>query len=106
MTKLIEKLKKRWGVKNYWQLLLILFIFAITGIATLYVRKISFDLLGVSSDTQWWIRASIWVLVVFPSYQLLFLLFGFVLGQFDFVWRFEKKSIGRLKSLFVRSEAE
>ena len=106
MKDLIKKLQKRWGVDNYGQLLLILFIFAITGIATLYVRKVSFELLGITPETGWAVRAATWLLVVFPSYQLLFLLFGFIFGQFDFVWRFEKKSLGRLKNIFVRSEAE
>ena len=106
MKELIEKLKERWGVENYWQLLLILFIFAITGMATLYVRKISFELLGITPDADWWIRTAAWLLVVFPAYQLLFLMFGFVFGQFEFVWRFEKKSLGRIKSLFVRSEPD
>lgn len=92
----------RWGVETIGGLLLILFIFAITGLTTLYVRKLVFGWLGFTSQTSLGIEILAWVLVVFPSYQILFLLFGFVLGQFEFVWNFEKKSLHRIKSLFVR----
>ena len=104
MTDFLDKLKERWGVHTYGQLALILFIFAITGISTLVVRKFAFDLIGITEATAYWVKIVAWILVVFPSYQLLFLFYGFILGQFDFVWRFEKKSLGRIKSLFVKSD--
>jgi hypothetical protein len=104
MTKIFEKLKERWGLNSFWHVVLILFIFSITGMTTLYVRQFFFDLMGISSDTATVVKVLAWLLVVFPSYQALFLMYGFVLGQFDFVWRFEKKSLARIKNLFVRSE--
>lgn len=104
MTKYIEKLKERWGVESYGQVALILVIFSVTGMTTLYVRKVLFGLFGITAETQMWIKIVAWVLVVFPSYQLLFLFFGFILGQFSFVWRFEKQSLSRIKNLFVRSD--
>lgn len=104
MTKYIEKLKERWGVESYWQVMLILFIFSISGMSSLYVRKFVFDLIGITSDTAFWIKAAAWLLTVFPSYQILFLLYGFLLGQFNFVWKFEKQNLGRIKNLFVRSD--
>ena len=104
MTKLFEKLKERWGLNSFWHVVLILFIFSITGMTTLYVRQFFFDLMGITSDTGTVIKILAWLLVVFPSYQALFLMYGFVLGQFDFVWRFEKKSLARIRNLFVRSE--
>jgi uncharacterized BrkB/YihY/UPF0761 family membrane protein len=101
MGELIEKLKKRWGVETFGGFLLILFIFSITGMTTLYVRKLSFGWLGFTEETPLWIEIVAWIFVVFPSYQILFLLYGFLLGQFEFVWNFEKKSLHRIKSLFV-----
>lgn len=102
VDELIEKMKKRWGVESLGGLFVILFIFSITGITTLYVRKIVFEWLGFSAATPLWIEIFAWILVVFPSYQLLFLMYGFILGQFEFVWNFEKKSLHRIKSLFVK----
>jgi len=104
MKELFEKLQKRWGVTSFWQVLLILFIFAITGMTTLYVREFLFELFGITGDTHVALRVTAWLLVVFPAYQGLFLFYGLVLGQFDFVWRFEKESLSRIKNLFVRSE--
>lgn len=101
---MIEKMKKRWGVESFGGLLLILFIFAITGITTLYVRNVVFEWIGIGSATPFWIELLAWLLVVFPVYQLLFLFFGFITGQFQFVWKFEKKSLNRIKSLFVGSK--
>ncbi len=98
---MIENLKKRWGVESFGGLLLILFIFAITGITTLYVRKLVFGWIGIGSATPLWIEIILWLLIVFPAYQILFLLFGFLMGQFEFVWNFEKKSLNRIKNLFV-----
>lgn len=103
MHKLIEKLKQRWGVESFGGLLLILFIFSITGMTALYIRKFAFHWLGIDEETPLWIESIVWILVVFPSYQILFLLYGFLLGQFEFVWNFEKKNLHRLKSIFSSS---
>ncbi|MDX1639045.1 MAG: DUF6787 family protein [Balneolaceae bacterium] len=103
MNELIEKLKERWGVTTIWQLLLILFIFAITGMSALYVRKVLFGWLGINEQTPAWIEIIAWVLTVFPAYQLLFLFYGLILGQFEFVWRFEKKSLQRLTGLLRKN---
>lgn len=103
MGKLIEKLKHRWGVESVGQVFLILFIFSITGMTTLYVKEFFFNLIGFSAHTPVWEKVLIWALVILPAYQLLFLGYGFLFGQFDFVWRFEKKSLGRIKSLFSPS---
>ena len=102
MEQFIEKIMERWGVESVGGFLLILFIFAITGITTLYVRQLAFGWLGFSDMTPLWIEVVAWILVVFPSYQILFLLYGFILGRFEFVWNFEKKSLRRIKRLFVR----
>lgn len=104
MSELIEKLMKRWGVESYGGLILILFIFSITGLTALYVRKYVFGWLGLNAETPLWIEIIAWALVIFPIYQVLFLLYGFILGQFEFVWNFEKKSLHRIKNLFARRE--
>ncbi|MBN2731334.1 MAG: prolipoprotein diacylglyceryl transferase [Balneolaceae bacterium] len=104
MEKLMEKLKARWGVESPWQVLLILFIFAITGFSALYVRKFFFTFFGIDAQTPMWSKILLWVLTVVPSYQVLFLTYGFLLGQFEFVWEFEKNSARRIKRLFSFSK--
>lgn len=105
MSKLIEKLMKRWGVDSYGGLLLILFIFALTGISVLYVRRYAFGWLGLNAETPVLVEVVAWVIIVFPAYQVLLLLYGFILGQFEFVWNFEKKSLHRIKNLFAREDS-
>lgn len=100
MKRIFEKLKARWGVESPWQVLLILFIFSITGLSSLYVRKFFFALFGVDPQTPIWQKIILWILTVVPSYQVLFLTYGFLLGQFEFVWEFEKNSARRIKRLF------
>lgn len=102
MNEIYEKLKRRWGVDTFWQVILILVIFAITGMTALYIKKIVFTLLGYDAQTPFWLKAVTWFFTVLPSYQVLFLFYGFLFGQFDFVWRFEKKSLERIKGLFEK----
>ncbi len=105
MAEFIEKLKKRWQVETLWHVVLILFIFSITGITSLYVRHFFFELIGVNEQTAVWARVVLWIVIEVPVYQILFLAYGFLLGQFNFVWQFEKKSISRVKDLFSSSKA-
>ncbi len=91
----------RWEVETVWQVVVILVIFAITGLSALYVKELAFGWVGIADSTPWWIRASCWFVFVLPSYQVLFLIYGFLLGQFDFVWRFEKNSLQRIRNLFL-----
>lgn len=105
MRKIVAKLKERWQVETVGGVLLILFIFSITGMTALYVRQFTFEWLGFNAQTPLWLEGIAWVVVIFPAYQVLFLLYGFLLGQFEFVWNFEKKSFGRLINLFVRENS-
>lgn len=94
---MLKKFKEKWDIKNNFQLVLIFVAFSITGSASLAVRKFVFDWLGITGDTSLWIKVPLYVLVVFPAYQILFLLIGTLLGQFRFAWEFEKKVFSRFK---------
>lgn len=100
LRELYQKLKERWGVETLGQVMIILIIFSITGISALYVRRFVFNILGFTPETQTWIKVLAWLLTVLPSYQVLFLFYGYLLGQFEFVWEFEKKSFKKIKNLF------
>lgn len=93
---MLKKIKDRWNVKSNFQLLLILIVFSITGSATLVVRKAAFEWLGITADTSLWIKFPLYILIIFPAYQILFLIIGTLLGQFKFAWEFEKKMFSRL----------
>lgn len=97
---MLEKLKQRWGVSSIWQVILILIVFACTGFSVLYIKQPLFDLAGITADTSPWIRIPFYIFTIFPIYQVLLLLYGFVFGQFRFFWNFEKRMMSRVRSLF------
>lgn len=94
---MLKKLKTKWNIKSNYQLLLILVIFSITGSASLIVRKAVFDWIGITAETSLWIKFPLYVLIIIPAYQILFLVIGTLFGQFRFAWEFEKRFFKRLK---------
>ena len=94
---MLERLKKRWNIKSNFQLVLILIIFSVSGSSTLFVRQVVFEWIGVTGDTSLWIKVPLYVLIIFPAYQILFLIIGTLFGQFRFAWNFEKKVFSRFK---------
>lgn len=99
MNKLFNKLQERWELDSFWQVVLILFIFSISGMSVLYIRTYAFQWLGFTAQTPLWEEGIAWIAIVVPSYQLLFLMYGALLGQFDFVWKFEKNNLRRLREV-------
>ena len=69
----MANLKERWGITSNWQILIILFVFSITGSS--------------------WI---LYVLISFVFYQIILVFFGWVFGQFKFFWNMEKKMLKRM----------
>ncbi len=94
---MFEKLKHRWNIESNFQLVIILVVFAVTGSSTLYARRGIFYLLGITIDTSMWLKVPLYILVIFPTYQILFLVVGTLFGQFKFAWEFEKKVFSKLK---------
>lgn len=94
---MFERLKKKWNIKSNVQLVIILVVFSVTGSASLVVRKFVFEWLGITTDTSLWLKVPLYVLIVVPAYQILFLIIGTLFGQFRFAWEFEKKVFSRFK---------
>src|SRR6056297_1965073 len=94
---MLEKLKRKWNIKSNVQLVLIFLAFAFTGSAVLIVRKAVFGCIGITPDTSLWIKVPMYILIIFPSYQVLFLIIGSLFGQFRFAWEFEKKVFARFR---------
>jgi hypothetical protein len=98
----MQKLKERWGITNNFQLIIIFFVFAITGSSSVYVAKPFLNLIGLelaNFPETWWGEPLYWILrilLIFPFYQILLVLFGWLFGQFKFFWAFEKKMLKRL----------
>lgn len=92
---LIDKLKTRWGIESNWQIVIILIVFAITGFSSLFARRLIFPLIGVEAADPFWYKTVIWLLTIFPVYNILLLTYAALFGQFHFFWRFFKKMMRR-----------
>ncbi|MCW5516671.1 DUF6787 family protein [Muriicola sp. Z0-33] len=98
----MDKLKSRWGIESTFQLIIIFVVFAITGSSSVYVARPFLEWIGfdrsIFPDSWWsgWIYWTIRLLIIFPIYQVLLVVFGWVFGQFRFFWNFEKKMLQRM----------
>ena len=93
----INKLEKKWIVNQRWELIRIFLIFALTGSSSVFVGRPFIKLLGVSKDNlHISVYYALFIVISLVFYQILLLLWGWILGQFDFFWRFEKKMLKRL----------
>ncbi len=101
-TSFIRRLQTRWGVRSAWQVLVILVVFALTGFSAMYIKRPIFAALGIDGADPWWLRTLVWMVTVLPAYQVLLLLYGFLLGQFAFFWAFEKRMFDRIRKIFSR----
>lgn len=90
----MEKFKNRWGIKHNYQLVIIFIVFAITGSTASYVSKPILAALGITKDTYSpWLYYPLYIIIIFPAYQVLLMFFGFISGQFKFFRAFEKKML-------------
>jgi hypothetical protein len=87
----LGKMQERWGLETTRQVLLVLAVFSLSGSSVVWLRKGLFNLLGYDDATPMWLKTITYILFIFPTYQSLLLLYGFLLGQFSFFWEKEKK---------------
>jgi hypothetical protein len=103
---MIEKLKQRWNVRNGWDVLIILVVFACTGFSVLYVKRWLFDLIGLDAQSPGWLRWGVNILIILPLYQVILLIWGWIWGKFAFFWKFEKRMFSRIGGLFRKKSPE
>ncbi|MGO4921172.1 DUF6787 family protein [Maribacter spongiicola] len=98
----MQKLKERWGLTSNFQLTIIFIVFSITGSSSVFVAKPFLNLIGLelaNFPKTWWGEPLYWILrilLIFPFYQILLVIYGWLFGQFKFFWAFEKKMLKRL----------
>lgn len=86
--------KERWNIKSNWQVFVILVVFAVTGSSSALLSKPVLELFGiVKGDVSNWLYYPLYLILIFPIYQVLLVSFGFIFGQFPFFWAFEKKML-------------
>lgn len=104
----MEKLKQRWGITSNLQIIAILVVFSINGSFAAWVAGPVTNFFGINAETTqpyaWYIFLRI--VLIFPIYQLTLPLVGWLFGQFNFFWSFEKKMLRRMgfKRFFPEEE--
>jgi len=100
----IDRLKKKWKIASNWDFTMIMIVFSLAGMSIVYIRKPLFFLFGITETTPFWIKFFTWLAIVFPAYQINLIIFGFLLGQFQFFWEKEKQMGRFFKSLIFRKK--
>lgn len=86
--------KERWNISSNTQLMVIIIVFAITGSSAALLSKPILAFFGiVKGSISNWIYYPLYIILIFPVYQVLLVSFGFLSGQFKFFWAFEKKML-------------
>jgi hypothetical protein len=89
----MDSFKKRWGITSNFQLAIIFIVFAITGSASAWLSKPFCLWLGITKEVYTFWFLPVRLLLIFPIYQVLLVSIGFLFGQFQFFWAFEKKML-------------
>jgi hypothetical protein len=94
--------KERWNITSNWQVFVIILVFALTGSTAAMISKPILHWLGVSKETHHiLLYLLLYILIIFPVYQILLVGIGFLFGQFKFFWAFEKKMLRSMKLGFI-----
>ena len=95
--KCLNYLKAKWNIESKIQFFIIMIVFSITGSLALLIAKPILEFTGINSaNTNLWIYILVRIIILFPIYQVLILIVGWLFGQFSFFWDFEKKILKRL----------
>ena len=94
--------KERWNINSNTQMIVIIIVFAITGSTSALLSKPILSLFGIiKGSVSNWVYYPLYIILIFPVYQVLLVSFGFLSGQFKFFWAFEKKMLRSLKLGFI-----
>lgn len=98
----MRNFKKRWNISSNWQIFVIIVVFAITGSSAALLSKPILNFFGiVKTETAAWIYYPLYIVLLFPVYQILLVSFGFLFGQHTFFWAFEKKILRSMRLGFI-----
>lgn len=91
----IDKLKTRWKLQSAWQVILVLIVFACTGFSVMFLKAPIKSFFIEEGESNFWFSLFYWILI-FPVYNVILLFYGFLFGQFQFFWQFEKRMWKRM----------
>jgi|SRR5690554_2467478 len=97
----MKKLKDRWNLKSNGQVFVVFLVFAITGSSAAKLAGPVTDFFQIEREMGWYIYWPFRILIIFPVYQVLLVLYGWIFGQFEFFWAFEKKMLQSMRLGFL-----
>jgi hypothetical protein len=98
----LERLKQHWHLNSIMQVFIILIVFACTGFTVLFIKKPLLELLA-GEEGKSLLASVLYYIFILPLYNAVLLAYGFIFGQFNFFWEFEKQMFKRIVSLFSRN---
>ena len=90
----MKKLKERWEIDSNWRLFVIFLVFAVIGSTSTKFAGPVMDAINMTEEnTAGYIYWPVRIILIFPIYQVLMVLIGWMYGEFEFFWKFEKKML-------------
>lgn len=93
---LFKKLEKKWVLTYKWEMIRVFIVFSITGTASIFVGRPIIRLIGITKENLnpviYWF---LYIIIGLIFYQILLVCIGWLFGQFQFFWNFEKKMLCR-----------
>jgi len=89
----VDRLKEKWEITSNWQFLIIMIVFACTGMTVVLVKKPVIGYFFPDGQPMWF-KIGYWIMIL-PIYNCFLLFYGFVFGQFGFFWNYEKRMFSR-----------
>ena len=99
---MLKKIKNKWGIKSNFQFLIIFIVFGITGSSSVVLGKPILDFFSISPNLFSEIPFGnllyfiLRLIIIFPLYQVLLIIFGAIFFQFSFFWELEKKILRKI----------
>ncbi|MEE9363738.1 MAG: DUF6787 family protein [Cellulophaga sp.] len=91
-----KKLENKWVVEFRWEMIRVFIVFAITGSSSVFVGRPIIKFLGITKENLnivlYWV---LFIIIGLIFYQILLVCYGWLFGQFNFFWKFEKKMLSR-----------
>ncbi|WP_235299490.1 DUF6787 family protein [Portibacter marinus] len=90
----VSRLEKRWGVTRA-QVFIILLVFACTGFTVMFLKRPIVGFFTEDGERNL-LFSVIYYILILPVYNLILLIYGFIFGQFQFFWEFERRFFRRI----------
>lgn len=97
----VKKFKAKWNITSNKDFFLIMLAFSLAGLTIKFIRPIEFHILHMT-DAPLWAKIMIYPFILAPTYYAGLMVFGFLLGQFEFSKKFSWNSLTRIVRLFKR----